>query len=53
MYLHPSSCKAKHLREVMAFQKNWNNEVITQFYVTLFVEKVMVLLRIYFLTMLI
>jgi hypothetical protein len=23
------SCRAKHLRDVMAFKKNWNNEIIT------------------------
>jgi hypothetical protein len=30
---------AKHLRDVMTFQKNWNNEVIVQFYTTLYVEE--------------
>jgi hypothetical protein len=33
------ACRAKHLRDVMAFQKNWNNEVIGQFFATLYVEK--------------
>jgi hypothetical protein len=33
------SCRAKHLRDVMAFQKNWNNEIIAQFYATLYVEE--------------
>jgi hypothetical protein len=23
-----AACRAKHLREFMAFQKNWNNEII-------------------------
>jgi hypothetical protein len=27
------------LRDVMAFQKNWNNEIIAQFYATLYVEE--------------
>jgi hypothetical protein len=26
------ACQAKHLREILAFKKNWNNEVIAQFY---------------------
>jgi hypothetical protein len=34
-----AACRAKHLRDVMAFQKNWNNEIITQFYATLYVEE--------------
>jgi hypothetical protein len=29
--------KAKNLRDVMAFQKNWNNEIIDKFYATLYV----------------
>jgi L-rhamnose mutarotase len=33
-----AACRAKHLREFMAFQKNWNNEIIAQFYATLFAE---------------
>jgi hypothetical protein len=33
-----AACRAKHLRDVMSFQKNWNNEIITQFYATLYVE---------------
>jgi hypothetical protein len=31
--------KAKNLRDVMAFQKYWNNEIITQFYATLYVKE--------------
>jgi hypothetical protein len=31
--------RAKHLRDVMAFQKNWNNESIAQFFATLYVEE--------------
>jgi hypothetical protein len=31
--------RAKHLRDVMSFQKNWNNEIIVQFYATLYVEE--------------
>jgi hypothetical protein len=33
------TCRAKHLRDVMAFQKNWNNEIIAQFYAILYVEE--------------
>ena len=34
-----AACRGKHLRDVMAFKKNWNNEVIAQFYATLYVEE--------------
>jgi hypothetical protein len=34
-----TACRAKHLRDVMSFQKNWNNEIIAQFYATLYVEE--------------
>jgi hypothetical protein len=34
-----AACRAIHLRDVMSFQKNWNNEVIAQFYATLYVEE--------------
>jgi hypothetical protein len=34
-----AACRVKHLRDVMSFQKNWNNEIITQFYATLYVEE--------------
>jgi hypothetical protein len=34
-----TSCRAKHLRDVMAFRKNWNNEIIAQFFATLYVEE--------------
>jgi hypothetical protein len=34
-----AACRAKHLRDVMSFQKNWNNEIIAQFYATLYVEE--------------
>jgi hypothetical protein len=33
------ACRGKHLRDVMSFQKNWNNEIIAQFYATLYVEE--------------
>jgi hypothetical protein len=33
------ACRAKHLRDVMAFQKNWNNEIIAQLYATFYVEE--------------
>jgi hypothetical protein len=32
------ACRAKHLREFMAFKKNWNNKIIAQLYATLFDE---------------
>jgi hypothetical protein len=34
-----ATCRAKHLMDVMSFQKNWNNEVISQFFTTLYVEE--------------
>jgi hypothetical protein len=34
-----ASCRAKQLRDVMYFQKNWNNEIIAQLYATLYVEE--------------
>jgi hypothetical protein len=34
-----AACKAKHLRDVLAFKKNWSNEVIAQFCATLYVEE--------------
>jgi hypothetical protein len=34
-----TACSAKHLRDVMSFQKNWNNQIIAQFYATLYVEE--------------
>jgi hypothetical protein len=34
-----AACRTKHLRDVMAFKKNWNNEVIAQFFTNLFVEE--------------
>jgi hypothetical protein len=33
-----AACRAKHLRDVISFQNNWNNEIIAQFYATLYVE---------------
>jgi hypothetical protein len=33
------ACRDKHLRDAISFQKNWNNEIIAQFYATLFVEE--------------
>jgi hypothetical protein len=33
------ACRAKHLRDAMSFQKNWNNEIIAKFYATLYVEE--------------
>jgi hypothetical protein len=34
-----AACKAKHLRDILAFKKNWNNKVIAQFYVTVYFEE--------------
>jgi hypothetical protein len=31
--------RAKHWRDSMSFQKNWNNEIIAQFYATLYVDE--------------
>jgi L-rhamnose mutarotase len=31
--------KAKHLRDIMAFIKNWNKEIIAQLFATLYVEE--------------
>jgi hypothetical protein len=31
------ACRAKHLSGVISFQKNWNNEIIVQFFATLYV----------------
>jgi hypothetical protein len=33
------ACGAKHLRDAMALQMNWNNEIITQFFATLYIEE--------------
>jgi hypothetical protein len=33
------ACRVKHLRDAIYFQKNQNNEIIAQFYVTLYVEE--------------
>jgi hypothetical protein len=27
-----AACQAKHLRDILAFKKDWDNEVIAQFY---------------------
>jgi hypothetical protein len=34
-----TACRAKHLRDSMAFRKNWNNKIIAQFFATLYVEE--------------
>jgi hypothetical protein len=34
-----AACKAKHLRDIMTFRKNWNNETIAQFLATLYIEE--------------
>jgi hypothetical protein len=32
-------CMDKHLRDILAFKKDWNNEVIAQFYATVYFEE--------------
>jgi hypothetical protein len=34
-----AACQAKHLREILAFKKDWNNELIAQFYATVYFEE--------------
>jgi hypothetical protein len=34
-----AACQAKHLRDILAFKKDWNNEVITQFGATVCFEE--------------
>jgi hypothetical protein len=34
-----TACRAKHLRDVITFRKNWNNEIIAQFFATLYIEE--------------
>jgi hypothetical protein len=34
-----AACQAKHLRDILAFKKDWNNEVIAQFYATVCFEE--------------
>jgi hypothetical protein len=34
-----AACEAKHLKEIMAFTKNWNNEIMAQLFATLYVEE--------------
>jgi hypothetical protein len=34
-----AACMTKHLRDILAFKKNWNNEVIAQFYATVYFEE--------------
>jgi hypothetical protein len=34
-----AACQAKHLRDVISFQINWNNKIIAQFFATLYVEE--------------
>jgi hypothetical protein len=33
------ACMTKHLRDLLAFKKDWNNEVIAQFYATVYFEE--------------
>jgi hypothetical protein len=33
------ACKAKHLRDILVFKKDWNNEVIAKFYDTICFEE--------------
>jgi hypothetical protein len=34
-----AACQAKHLRDILAFKKDWNNEVIAQLYATVSFEE--------------
>jgi hypothetical protein len=34
-----TACRVKHLRDIMAFRKNWNNEIIAQLFATLYAEE--------------
>jgi hypothetical protein len=34
-----AACKDKHLRDILSFKKDWNNEVIAQFYATICFEE--------------
>jgi hypothetical protein len=34
-----TACRAKHLRDILTFKKDWNNEVIAQFYATVCFEE--------------
>jgi hypothetical protein len=34
-----TACRAKHLRELMYFQKNLSHEIIAQFFATLYIEE--------------
>jgi hypothetical protein len=32
-------CTTRHLRDILAFKKGWNNEVIAQFYATVYFKE--------------
>jgi hypothetical protein len=34
-----TSYRDKHLRDIIPFRKNWNNEIIAQFFATLYIEE--------------
>jgi phage terminase large subunit len=34
-----AACQTKYLRDILTFKKNWNNEVIAQFYATVCFEE--------------
>jgi hypothetical protein len=34
-----AACQAKHLRDILTFKKDWNNEVIAQLYATVCFEE--------------
>jgi hypothetical protein len=44
------ACQAKHLRDILAFKKDWNNEVIAQFYATVCYEEHGVTRKIHWMT---
>jgi hypothetical protein len=45
-----AACRAKHLRDILAFKKDWNNEVIVQFYATVCFEEHGVTRKIHWMT---
>jgi hypothetical protein len=34
-----AACQVNHLIDILAFKKDWNNEVIAQFYATVYFEE--------------
>jgi hypothetical protein len=34
-----AACQAKHLRDILTFKKDWNNEIVAQFHATICFEE--------------